>query len=87
MSFSKFVKFKNTKLTLGLNVYNLLDERNINSVHPLTGDPTNPGTFYLNDETLNIPANGGDYASDYYDRPWFFSSPREINFFVRFDFN
>ena len=53
----------------------------------MTGKADNPGEYYLNEDIQNIPSQGGDYSSGYYDRPWYYSSPREINFFVRFDFN
>ena len=75
------------KFTLGLNVFNLMNHQNILRVYPLTGDPENPGQYYLNDDLLNLPLLGGSYSSGYYDRPWNYSSPREINFFVKFDFN
>ena len=64
-----------------------MDQQNILRVYPLTGDPENPGQYYLNDELLNLPLFGGSYSSGYYDRPWNYSTPREINFFVKFDFN
>ena len=87
LSFSKFLKFKATKIALGLNIYNLFDMENVNQVHALTGDPESPGEFYFDDGQLDLPINGGTHSSGYYDRPWYFSSPREINFFIRFDFN
>ena len=87
LSFSKFVALNNTKLTLGLNIYNLFDLQNVNNIYPLTGEADNPGEYYLNEDIQNIPSEGGDYSSGFYDRPWYYSSPREINFFVRFDFD
>jgi len=87
LSFSKYLQFRDMKFTLGLNVFNLMNHKNILRVYPLTGDPENPGEYYLNDELLNLPLYGGDYSSGYYDRPWNYSTPREINFFVKFDFN
>ena len=72
---------------VSLNIYNLTDNRNILRVYPLTGDAENPGEYYLNEDLLNLPAMGGTYSSGYYDRPWNYTSPREINFFLRFDFN
>ena len=87
LSFSKFIEFKDIKFTLGLNIYNLTDNKNILRVYPLTGDAENPGEYYLNEDLLNLPALGGTYSSGYYDRPWNYTSPREINFFLRFDFN
>jgi len=87
LSFSKFLKFKKTKVALGLNVYNLFDHKNVIQVYPLTGSPDNPGSHYFSGGELDTPSNQGEHSSGYYDRPWYYSTPREINFFVRFDFN
>jgi len=87
LSFSKFLKYKATKVTLGLNVYNLFNSSNVSRVHGLTGDPVNPGDFYFSQGQLELPSNGGEHSSGFYDRPWYFSSPTEINFVVRLDFN
>ena len=86
LSFSKYLAFKSTKVTLGLNVYNLLNISNVNDIYPLTGRADDPGSYYYDTE-LALPVNGGEISSGYYDRPWMYSSPREINFFARFDFN
>ena len=51
-----------------------------------TGRADDPGSYYYDTE-LALPVNGGEISSGYYDRPWMYSSPREINFFARFDFN
>ena len=60
-------------------------------VYALTGKADNPGTYYT--DYVGLPGtdpNGvGVYAnksSAYYDRPWRMSPPREINFFIRLDF-
>ena len=87
MALSKNVKIKSSKVTLGLNVYNIFDTRNILDIYPLTGEPDNPGAYYRNSEIENLPREDGEYSRSFYDRPWYFSSPREVNFFVRFDFN
>ena len=78
---------KNTKVTLGISIYNIFDTRNVNDIYPLTGEPDDPGTYYRNAEIENLPREGGEYSRSYYDRPWYYSSPRETNFFIRFDFN
>ena len=69
-----------------MNVYNFLNTENVNNIYPLTGEPDDPGSYYYVTE-LALPAEGGEISSGFYDRPWYFSSPREINFFARFDFN
>ena len=86
MSLSKNIKMKNIKVTLGFNVYNVFDIRNVNDIYPLTGEPDDPGTYYRNPEIENLPREGGEYSRSYYDRPWYYSSPRETNFFIRFGY-
>lgn len=87
MSISYGIKMKKTKLSLGLSIYNVFDMENVIDIYPLTGDPDNPGTYYRNPEIENLPREGGQYSRSFYDRPWHYSTPREMNFFVRFDFN
>ena len=70
-----------------LSVYNVFDTRNVNDIYPLTGEPDDPGAYYRNSDIENVPRLGGEYSRSYYDRPWYYSSPRETNFFIRFDFN
>ena len=82
----------NHKIALGLNVFNVLDIRNPIDVYAMTGKPDDPGTYYTDYVGLpgTDPSGQGKYAnksSAYYDRPWRLSSPREINFFVRIDFD
>ena len=83
MSFSKSFKYNDYGVSMGLNIYNLFDARNELYVYPLTGSPTNPGAYYEDDVGLGAEQT---LSSAYYDRPWNFSSPREINFFMRVDF-
>ncbi len=52
---------------------------------PLTGKPDEPGEYYMK-EVVN-QSDEGTLSGSFYDMPWRYSSPREINFFVRFDFN
>ena len=92
VSLSKYLKVMNHKIALGLNVFNILDLRNPVDVYPMTGKPDDPGTYYTDYVGLpgTDPSGQGKYAnksSAYYDRPWRLSSPREINFFVRIDFD
>ena len=83
MSFSKDLKYKDYRVALGLNIYNLFDFRNQLYVYPLTGDSDNPGAYYMDDVGLGP---GETLSSSFYDRPWNYSSPREVNFFIRVDF-
>jgi hypothetical protein len=92
ISLSKYFKAMNHKIALGMNVFNVLDIRNPIDVYAMTGKPDDPGTYYTDYVGLpgTDPSGQGKYAnksSAYYDRPWRLSSPREINFFVRIDFD
>ena len=80
------------RFSLGLNLFNIMDIRNATDVYAMTGKPDDPGTYYTNYVGLpgTDPAGVGVFAnksSSYYDRPWRLSSPREINFFIRIDFD
>ena len=92
ISFSKYFEFISHRSSLGLNVFNVLDIRNPVDVYAMTGKPDDPGTYYTDFVGLpgSDPSGSGKYAnksSAYYDRPWRLSSPREINFFIRIDFD
>ena len=67
-------------MMMGVNVFNLFDKPYIIDVYPLTGNAVRPGEYYEKDI-------GKAISGSYYDRPWMYSSNREINFFVRLDFN
>ena len=73
------------KVTLGLNVFNIFDWREPWGVWPLTGLAEDPGEYYMKE--VKNQGDGGTLSGSYYDMPWRYSSPREINFFIRFDFN
>tara|TARA_Y100001935_G_scaffold252873_1_gene257720 strand:- start:616 stop:4209 length:3594 start_codon:yes stop_codon:yes gene_type:complete len=83
MSFSKDVRYKDYSIALGLNIYNLLDSRNEVYVYPLTGNANDPGEYYTDEVGIE---DGKTLSSAFYDRPWYYSSPREINLFMRVDF-
>ena len=91
LSFSKGVKYGRQNIMLGLNVFNLFDIRNSVDIWPLTGKPDDPGAFYTN--FVGLPGtdpNGAGVkaylSNSFFDQPWYFSSPRQINFFVRIVF-
>ena len=91
ISFSKYINTMGHKVAMGLNIYNLFDIRNAVDVYPLTGKPLDPGAYYTNYVGLpgTDPSGAGvsaDKSSAYYDTPWRLSQPREINFFIRIDF-
>ena len=80
LSLSKEIKFRRQVLMLGMNVYNLFDKPYPIDVYSITGNADNPGEYY----DKNI---GESISGSYYDRPWMYSSNREINFFVKIEFN
>ena len=89
LSFSKHIEVDKVKFRVGLDIFNLFDRRNTIDVWPITGSGDDPGTYYT--ENIGLPYMVPDVerarSSSYYDQPWYFSSPREVNFFVRIDFN
>jgi len=80
MSISKEFEVGDNMVMFGMNIFNLFDKPYPFSVYPLTGRSDRPGEYY----EKNI---GTELSGSYYDRPWYFSNNREINFFVRFDIN
>ena len=91
VSLSKYVQTMGHKVAFGLNIYNIFDTRDPIDVYALTGDALDPGAYYTNYVGLpgSDPAGAGvsaDKSSAYFDRPWRLSQPREINFFIRMDF-
>ena len=81
LSLSKSIKMKRHSLMIGTNIYNLFDKPYPVDIYPLTGTADYPGEYY-DREVGKIDGRSGAY----YDRPWMYSSNREINLFVRIDF-
>jgi hypothetical protein len=84
MSLSKYISMDKLRLTLGLNIFNVLNSNNAWDVWPLTGKSDDPGDYYTDEVAL--PAEGGSLSSSFYDMPWFYAPPRQINFFVKIEF-
>ena len=81
LSLSKYFNIGNNhRMAIGMNVYNLLDDPYIIDIYRLSGNANYPGAYY--DKSVGKAISGS-----YYDRPWMYSNNREINFFVRIDFN
>ena len=53
-------------------------------IYPETGDATTRSEYYT--QYIGLPEDGKFLSNSFYDTPWHFSSPREINFFIRFDY-
>ena len=83
MSLSKDFRRKDYSVSLGINIYNLFNSQNENYVYPLTGNSYDPGDYYTDEVGYE---EGRTLSNAYYDRPWYYSSPREINLFIRIDF-
>jgi hypothetical protein len=82
--FTKSVKYMGLKLNLGLNIYNVFDIQNALDIFQLTGKPDDPGTYYT--DQVGLPDAQHDKPSSYYDQPWKYYPPRQINFYVRIEF-
>ena len=67
-----------------INIFNVFDSSNPLDIYPLTGKADDPGEYYTQD--IGLPADGGFLSSSYYDRPWYYSSPREINFLIQIEY-
>ena len=80
LSVSKEFQMNRHRMMLGMNIFNLFDKPYPVDVHFVTGTADSPGEYY-EDEI------GRQISASYYDRPWMYSSNREINFFIRIDFN
>ena len=72
------------QLSLGMNVFNLFDIKNVIDLYPETGDPDNRSEYFMED--VKLPEQGGTKSHSYYDTPWHYSTPREINVFLRIDY-
>ena len=57
ISFSKYLTLQDTQLSLGLNVFNLLDIRNIIDLYPETGDPDTRSEYFTKE--IKLPEEGG----------------------------
>ncbi len=82
LSLSKEFNIRDHTLMFGANIFNLFDKPYPIDTYPLTGNADYPGEYYDRD-IGRVDGRSGAY----YDRPWMYSSNREINFFVRIDFD
>ena len=84
LSFFKGFKYQNQMVSLGLTIYNAFNIVNAMDVYPLTGKADDPGEYYTS--YVGLPDAEHDKSGSYYDQPWWFHNPREINFFIKIDF-
>lgn len=81
---TKSFNYFGVKVNLGLNVYNIFNLKNDLDIFPLTGVASDPGNYYT--DTVGLPDEDHDKPSSYFDRPWMYHKPREINFYMKVDF-
>ena len=84
ISFSKYIEMKDMKLSLGLNIFNLFDIPNVIDLFEETGDPDTRSEYYMKE--VKLPENNGTRSKSFYDSPWHYGSPRQINVFFRIDY-
>ena len=84
LSLSKYIDYSDMKFTLGLNIVNIFDIRNPIDIYPETGDPTTRSEYFTKD--IGLPEDGKTISNSFYDKPWYYSSPREINVFIQIDY-
>jgi hypothetical protein len=84
IAFSKHISLRDMKFSLGMNIFNVLNVRNVNNIYPETGEPDKRSEYYM--KNVKLPELGGTKSRSYYDAPWMFGKPREINVFIRIDY-
>ncbi|MBC8395372.1 MAG: TonB-dependent receptor [Candidatus Marinimicrobia bacterium] len=82
--FTKAFQYMGLTVNTGVNIYNVFNLKNELDVYALTGTAADPGEFY--EETVGLPSETQFRPSSYYDRPWMYYPPRQINFYLRVDF-
>ena len=73
-------------ITFGLNIFNLFNVINILNIYPETGKPDVRSEYFTKEIGLPEWPYGGTVSNSFYDRPWMYGTPREINFFFRIDY-
>ena len=63
---------------------NLFNIRNVIDIYPETGDPDTRSDYYMKE--VRLPELGGTISNSFYDTPWHYSSPRQINVFFQIDY-
>ena len=84
ISFSKYLSFKDMRVSLGLNIFNLFNIKNVINLYPETGEADTRSEYYMKE--VELPENNGSISNSFYDKPWYYSSPREINVFLQIDY-
>ena len=80
MAIRKTINYAGLNLSAGLIIRNLLNRENIIDIYEETGSPTDPGR----NSTIAI-ANGSSSLT-FYDRPYYYSAPRQVDLTVKVNF-
>ena len=84
LSISKDLVWRDMSVSLGMNIFNVFDTKNIIDIYEETGSPEKRSEYYMKE--IGLPEDGKTISNSFYDRPWMYGSPREINFFIRVDY-
>lgn len=84
LQFSKHMTVNDYKFLVGLNIFNVFNIKNPLDVWELTGEADDPGEYYT--DAVGLPDAEHDKSASYYDQPWRYYEPREVNFFVQVSF-
>ena len=84
ISFSKFFELGNTNLSMGIDIFNVLNIDNVLDVYEETGKVDERSEYYLKE--VKLPQNAGTKSGSYYDQPWRHDTPREINIFIQIEY-
>ena len=85
LTFSKYIAIGKARVSLGASIYNLLNIKNALDIYYTTGDAMDPGPQSL--ENVGLPSDGGTLSNSYYDTPWRLMPPRQVNFYIKLEFN
>jgi len=80
MAIRKTVNYAGFNWSMGLIVRNLLNRENIIDIYEETGSPEDPG------RRATTAIENGSSSLTYYDRPYYYSSPRQVDLTVKVKF-
>ena len=54
------------------------------NLYPETGEADTRSEYFMKE--VKLPEENGSISNSFYDKPWYYSSPREINVFLQIDY-
>ena len=81
-----FFRCGNLDSLMTIKDFNLFDTENIMDIYTETGKPDVRSEYFTKEIGLPEWPYGGTVSNSFYDRPWMYGTPREINFFFRIDY-